>query len=123
MAELAMTMPTPLATVESSTRIGKKEGLPAIDQALAIVGDKYSLSIVDRLYQNNAQRFVELEQGVTGISPRTLSARLKHLEREGLLHRQAFATMPPRVEYTLTEQGMDLAQAVQRLAQWADKWY
>lgn len=123
MAELAMTMPTPLASIESPTRIGKKEGLPAIDQALAIVGDKYSLSIVDRLYQNNAQRFVELEQGVTGISPRTLSARLKHLEREGLLHRQAFATMPPRVEYTLTEQGMDLAQAVQRLAQWAEKWY
>lgn len=123
MAKLAMTMPT-LAPVDSDKKVKQEQGpLPAIDKALSVVGDKYSLSIVDRLYQNNAQRFVELEQGVTGISPRTLSARLKHLEREGLIHRQAFATMPPRVEYTLTEQGTDLAQAVQRLAQWADKWY
>lgn len=122
MAKLAMTMPT-LAPVNEQRGLAVEGPLPAIDKALSIVGDKYSLSIVDRLYQNNAQRFVELESGVTGISPRTLSARLKHLEREGLIHRQAFATMPPRVEYTLTEQGMDLAQAVQRLAQWADKWY
>lgn len=93
-----------------------------IDAALAVMGDKYTLAIVERLYQHNTLRFLALEKGIPGISPRTLSMRLKMLEEEGLLERQAFAQKPPRVEYSLTEKGLALAHAIQPLARWALQW-
>jgi DNA-binding HxlR family transcriptional regulator len=98
----------------------KKEANPlAIDVALGMMGDKYTLAIIERIYQNNAMRFLALEQGIPGISPRTLSIRLKQLDVDGLIHRQAFAQKPPKVEYTLTEKGIALAHAIQPLSRWA----
>ncbi len=93
----------------SSSSVAKKlnKAVPlAIDTALGMMGDKYTLAIIERIYQNNAMRFLALEQGIPGISPRTLSIRLKQLEKDGLLHRQAYAQKPPKVEYTLTEKGI-----------------
>lgn len=91
-----------------------------IDKALNVVGDRYSLAIVDRLYQHNVLRYGELESDIPGISPRTLSIRLKQLDEAGLITRQAFATKPPRVDYSLTEKGTELAIAAQRLAAWGE---
>ncbi len=94
-----------------------------IERAMELVGDKYSLLIIHILYQFEKQRFVELEDQINGISPRTLSARLKHLERYGLVSRHQFPTIPPRVEYTLTEKGVDLANTLNELTVWANKWF
>ncbi len=102
----------------------KKAAVPlAIDTALGMMGDKYTLAIIERIYQNNAMRFLGLEQGIPGISPRTLSIRLKQLEKDGLIHRQAFAQKPPKVEYTLTEKGIALAHAIQPLSRWAVQYH
>jgi DNA-binding HxlR family transcriptional regulator len=93
-----------------------------IDNALSVMGDKYTLGIVERLYQHNALRFLALEKGIPGISPRTLSMRLKALEEAGLIERHAYAEKPPKVEYNLTEKGIALAHATQPLNRWAQEW-
>ncbi|MGE0200113.1 MAG: winged helix-turn-helix transcriptional regulator [Candidatus Melainabacteria bacterium] len=99
-----------------------EKATPSLARALELIGDKYSLQIIHVLYQMNCQRFVELEHQVEGISPRTLSARLKHLEQHGLITRQQFPTIPPRVDYDLTDKGRDLASTLIAMERWADKW-
>lgn len=94
-----------------------------IERAMELIGDKYSFQIIHILYQFERQRFVELEQQISGISPRTLSARLKHLEKFRLINRHQFPTIPPKVEYELTERGRDLAATLQSLEEWANRWF
>lgn len=94
-----------------------------IERAMELIGDKYSFQIIHILYQFERQRFVELEQQITGISPRTLSARLKHLEKFRLIDRHQYPTIPPKVEYKLTERGRDLAETLQSLESWVNKWF
>lgn len=94
-----------------------------VERAMALVGDKYSFQIIQILTQFGRQRFVELESQVTGISPRTLSARLKHLERYGLIDRHQFPTIPPRVEYELTAKGKAMKPILESLEAWANNWF
>ncbi len=94
-----------------------------VERAMALVGDKYSFQIIQILSQFGRQRFVELEAQVTGISPRTLSARLKHLERYGLIDRHQFPTIPPRVEYVLTDKGKGMKPILDAIESWADEWF
>ncbi len=94
-----------------------------IERAMELIGDKYSFQIIHILYQFERQRFVELEQQIQGISPRTLSARLKHLEKFRLINRHQFPTIPPKVEYELTERGRDLAATLETLETWVNRWY
>jgi DNA-binding HxlR family transcriptional regulator len=94
-----------------------------IERAMELIGDKYSFQIIHILYQFETQRFVELEQQITGISPRTLSARLKHLEKFRLIDRHQYPTIPPKVEYKLTERGRDLATTLESLEQWVNRWF
>ncbi|MBX2860241.1 MAG: helix-turn-helix transcriptional regulator [Vampirovibrio sp.] len=94
-----------------------------IERAMEVLGDKYVFQIVYILQQFDQQRFAELEQQISGISPRTLSARLKHLEKFGIVHREQFPTIPPRVEYSLTDRGRDLAGTLSQLRDWANQWF
>lgn len=94
-----------------------------IERAMELIGDKYSFHILHLLHQHERQRFVELEHRIPGISPRTLSARLKHLEKYRLINRHQFPTIPPKVEYELTERGQDLASTLMALQTWVDRWY
>jgi DNA-binding HxlR family transcriptional regulator len=94
-----------------------------IERAMELIGDKYSFQIIHILHQFDRQRFVELEQQIPGISPRTLSARLKHLEKFRLINRHQYPTIPPKVEYELTERGRDLATTLQSLETWVNRWF
>ncbi len=94
-----------------------------VERAMALVGDKYSFQIIQILSHFGRQRFVELEAQVTGISPRTLSARLKHLERYGLILRQQYPTIPPKVEYELTDKGQAMKPILEALESWANEWF
>ena len=69
-----------------------------------IVCAKWTLLIVRDLAEGRS-RFCELERSLSGISPRTLSLRLRELESEGIVERQTFSEVPPRVEYVLTDKG------------------
>src|SRR2546429_1581523 len=78
-----------------------------IARTAEIIGGKWTLLIIRDL-ASGVKRFNQLERSLHGISPKTLSERLRSLEEEGIIIRQAFAEVPPRVEYSLTTKGRDL---------------
>lgn len=84
------------------------------------IGDKWSLYIVATL-QSGPRRFNELRRGIEGISQRMLTLTLRGLERDGLVTRTVFPTIPPRVDYELTELGQTLLEPVMALVAWAEK--
>jgi DNA-binding HxlR family transcriptional regulator len=90
----------------------------AVSDVLARVGDKWSVLIVTRL-GNGPRRFNELRRAIGGISQRMLTLTLRGLERDGLITRTAFPTIPPRVDYALTALGRDLLRPVSALGAWA----
>ena len=67
-------------------------------------------------------RFCELERSLEGISPRTLSLRLRALEEEGIIERQTFPEVPPRVEYALTEKGAALLPIIEDMRVYGERW-
>ena len=89
-----------------------------ISRVLARIGDKWSVLIV-MLLTSRPHRFNEIKRAVGGISQRMLTLTLKGLERDGLVWRTVHPTVPPRVEYGLTELGASLAEPVRALGEWA----
>ena len=91
-----------------------------VERTLAIVGAKWTLLILHNL-TGGPKRFGELERLLAGASPKMLTARLRELERLGLLTRTVYAQVPLRVEYELTEQGHSLKPIIDSLYQWGEK--
>jgi len=91
---------------------------PAVREVLNRVGDKWSVLVVSMLGEG-PKRFGELRRATEGISQRMLTLTLRGLERDGLVTRTVEATIPPKVEYELTELGRTLLVPVNALAQWA----
>lgn len=89
--------------------------------AAAIVSAKWTPQIIYAL-SNNVQRFCELQKEAGGINPRTLSARLDDLERQGIIAKISYAEVPPRVEYSLTAKGSDLLPILERMVEWGEKY-
>lgn len=90
----------------------------AVREVLNRIGDKWSLLVIGSL-RGGPLRFGELAETVAGISQRMLTLTLKHLVEDGLVRRTAYAEVPPRVEYELTELGRTLLPLVISLAEWA----
>src|SRR6202140_4622655 len=91
---------------------------PAVSDVLARVGDKWSVLVVTRLGAGS-MRFNELRRSIGGISQRMLTLTLRGLERDGLVTRTVFPTIPPRGDYALTDLGRGLSQPVIALGKWA----
>ena len=85
---------------------------------LARVGDKWSVFVIMMLF-DGPKRFNELKRMVAGISQRMLTLTLRGLERDGLVTRTVFPTIPPRVDYELTDLGRGLSEPVIALGEWA----
>ena len=92
----------------------------AISDVLARIGDKWSVLVVSRL-GSGSMRFNELRRSIGGISQRMLTLTLRGLERDGLVTRTVFPTVPPRVDYALTPLGRDLLEPVSALGEWATR--
>jgi DNA-binding HxlR family transcriptional regulator len=86
-----------------------------------IVCGKWTLLLVRDLSEGNS-RFCELERSLAGISPRTLSLRLRALEEEGIVRRTTYAEVPPRVEYALTEKGEALLPIIESMRDYGEMW-
>jgi DNA-binding HxlR family transcriptional regulator len=86
-----------------------------------ILGTKWTALIVHELSEG-PRRFSEIEHSCAGISPRTLSERLRALEQEGILARQSFAERPPRVEYALTDKGEALLPCIDAMRRFGRDW-
>lgn len=95
-------------------------GCLATRQILDRIGDKWSLYIVAML-AGGPQRFNELKRGIDGISQRMLTLTLRGLERDGLITRTQYPTIPPRVDYALTDLGRTLLKPVMALVHWASE--
>src|ERR1700735_5668340 len=86
-----------------------------------IVCGKWTLLVIRDLADGRS-RFCELERSLQGISPRTLSLRLRALEEEGIVARQTYPEVPPRVEYALTEKGRALVPLIEDMRQYGMRW-
>jgi DNA-binding HxlR family transcriptional regulator len=86
-----------------------------------IVCGKWTLLLIKDLSEGRS-RFCELERSLGGISPRTLSLRLRALEEEGIVERHTFPEVPPRVEYALTEKGLALVPLIESMRTYGKRW-
>ena len=101
---------------------------PSLDNSICpvartakIISGKWTLLIIRDL-ASGVKRFNQLERSLDGISPKTLSERLRHLEEQGIILRQTFAEVPPRVEYSLSEKGHDLIDVIECMRCYGKQW-
>jgi DNA-binding HxlR family transcriptional regulator len=97
-----------------------KESCPVCRTAEIVCG-KWTLLVIRDLAAGRS-RFCELERSLQGISPRTLSLRLRALEEEGVVARQTYPEVPPRVEYALTEKGRALVPLIEDMRAYGTRW-
>lgn len=90
-------------------------------QTADIICGKWTLLLIRDLAEGHS-RFCELERSLAGISPRTLSLRLRALEDEGIVERQTFGEVPPRVEYALTGKGRALLPIIEDMRSYGERW-
>jgi DNA-binding HxlR family transcriptional regulator len=106
------------ARIEKGGVHAVSESCRPITEILARVGDKWSVMIV-RLLGFGPKRFNEIKRAINGISQRMLTLTLRGLERDGLVTRTVFPTIPPRVDYELTDLGRSLFPPIDALGAWA----
>lgn len=95
-----------------------RDACPAVREILSRIGDKWSVLVIG-LLSDGPKRFSELRRTIEGISQRMLTLTLRGLERDGLVSRSVYPTVPPRVDYELTRLGRTLLDPVLALATWA----
>ena len=92
-----------------------------VARALDVIGEKWSLLILRDLFRKGPLRFQELESGLPGVAPNTLSARLKTLESQGVVGTRLYESHPPRYEYFLTDKGKALGPVLEALHGWGER--
>ena len=90
-----------------------------IRNILSRIGDKWSMLVLYTLETDEAKRFKELQRNIPDISQKMLTATLRMLEADGLVKREAFAEVPPRVKYSLSDKGKTLLPHINALISWA----
>jgi DNA-binding HxlR family transcriptional regulator len=89
-----------------------------IARTLDIIGERWTILILRDLVVGGARKFQDFERSLAGISPNTLSARLKRLEDAGIIERRFYEQHPPRAEYMLTDKGRELRRVLKALLDW-----
>ena len=88
-----------------------------VERTLKIIGSKWTILIIRDLL-GGKKRFGELRKSLSGVSPKTLSERLKTLEKKGIVTRKIYPEVPPRVEYSLTKRGKSLSSIIMDMNKW-----
>lgn len=99
-----------------------KEAETLVRDTLVRFGDKWSMRAMDELYERGPLRFTRLRECLPGVSQKMLTQTLRLLERDGVVARRVYAEVPPRVDCELTPLGIDLAEALCGLWEWAMKY-
>lgn len=89
-----------------------------IDAAIDVVGGKWKVLVLWELTGGRTRRFAEIREGLPGVTEKVLTAALRELERDGIVRRTDHGEVPPRVEYALTDDGVDLDEALRDLGEW-----
>ncbi|MDD7792832.1 winged helix-turn-helix transcriptional regulator [Clostridium sp. 'White wine YQ'] len=92
-----------------------------VEKALNVLDGKWSFLVIKNLF-DGTKRFGELRKSLHNISPKTLTLRLRELEQCGVVQRKVYPTIPPAVEYSLTEKGQDLRNIIDEMNIWGKKW-
>jgi DNA-binding HxlR family transcriptional regulator len=92
-----------------------------IARSLDIIGERWTILILRDLVVSGPRKFQDFERSLGGISPNTLSARLKRLEDSGIVERRFYEQHPPRAEYVLTEKGSELRPVLRALLEWGQR--
>nr|WP_294847975.1 helix-turn-helix domain-containing protein [uncultured Sphingomonas sp.] len=108
-----------VTTIDEPTRF-QQSACQEVTPVLNRVGDKWSMQVVMAL-SFGSKRFSELKREIDGISQRMLTLTVRGLERDGLISRHVTPTIPPRVDYELTELGISLKEPVRALGKWASE--
>ena len=90
-----------------------------LEGIIDVIGKKWSLLIINAIGNYGKLRFNGLLEQLGSVSPKTLADTLKDLQKEGLITRESFAEIPPRVEYSLTRDGVELRKSIIPLLEWA----
>ena len=100
------------------------EELPAcpVETTLSLIGNKWQVLILRDLVLNGTMRFKELQRSIGKISQKVLTSNLRTMEDTGLVHREVFPEVPPRVEYSLTETGRTLKPVLDALWNWGESY-
>ena len=88
---------------------------------MSLIQGKYKMFILYTLMEFGVVRFNEMQKYIGGITYKTLSAALKQLEADGLIHREEYPQIPPKVEYSLTPRGASLMPILDQMCDWGDK--
>lgn len=91
-----------------------------VSKTLKIIDGKWSMFILHNLF-DGAKRFGQLQRDLNGISPKTLSLRLKELEKEGILKKKVYTEIPLHVEYKLTPKGESLREIFEKMREWGEQ--
>jgi DNA-binding HxlR family transcriptional regulator len=89
-----------------------------VEYAVSLLSGKFKIRILNALMTESPKRFKVLERQITGISPTMLTTQLRELEADGLVNRQIFATVPPTVEYSLTDFGRTTIPVLNEIKKW-----
>ncbi|GAA0583201.1 helix-turn-helix transcriptional regulator [Kribbella sandramycini] len=92
-----------------------------IDAALDVVSGKWKGLLLWELHNYGTRRFAELRRGLPGVSERMLTEHLRQMEADGLVHREVYPEVPPKVEYSLTDSGRELNEALAPLGAWGER--
>ena len=92
-----------------------------VARTLDIIGERWTILILRDLFLQGPRKFQDFEASLSGISPNTLSARLKRLEEGGIIARRFYDQHPPRAEYLLTAKGRELGPVMKQLRNWGEK--
>ena len=92
-----------------------------VDDALSILSGKWKVSILLTLIYQGPMRYGELKRALPNTTPKMLSSQLKELEDEGLILREEFAEIPPKVIYSMTDYGMSIEPILSQLHDWGDR--
>jgi DNA-binding HxlR family transcriptional regulator len=104
----------------SKNKISISEKTCTLKEVLDIIGGKWAMPII-YILSKGKMRFKELERSVEGINTRMLVKELKNMEANGIITREVFATVPPTVEYTLTNKGEKLLPSIVSLHHWGQE--
>ena len=94
-----------------------------VDNTFKIIGKKFTLHIIRNMAMRGQTRFNQMIDTIEDVNPKTLSARLKEMEKSGLITRKVYNEIPLRVEYSLTKKGKDLQGIIDQMAAFSLKYY
>ncbi|PTW58750.1 HxlR family transcriptional regulator [Breoghania corrubedonensis] len=106
------------STDTAPSQVHKPGQCTRANEVISLVGDKWSVQIV-MLLGTGRHRFMEIKRAIEGISQKMLTVTLRGLERDGYVTRTVYPTIPPKVEYELTDLGLDLLEPLRALGSWA----